>query len=242
MWWLLALGFPAVFVNFGHGQNGFLSAGLLGLALVNLEKRPWLAGVLFGLLAYKPQLGLMIPVALLAAGRWRTIVAATATVGALVLVVVATMGTETTRAFLDSMSFTRTELLEGGGPGWEKIQTAFAWVRLWGGSLDLAYIVQGAVTVALAAGIAWLWRSPARFAWKAAALAIAAVVAAPFSLDYDMMVLAVAIAFLAADGWETRLLHLGEDAARNTLDRAAGGPPGRPSRSTSHWVSWQCWR
>jgi len=123
------------------------------------------------------------------------------------------MGTETTRAFLDSMAFTRTELLESGGPGWEKIQTAFAWVHLWGGSLDLAYIVQGAVMLTLAAGLAWLWRSPARFAWKAAALAVAAVVAAPFSLDYDMMILAVAIAFLAADGveygfapWEKTLL------------------------------------
>src|SRR6266508_871878 len=73
---LLALAYPAVFVNVGHGQNGLLSASLLGGALVLLPKRPILAGVLIGFLAYKPQFGLMIPIALLAGGRWKTIAGA----------------------------------------------------------------------------------------------------------------------------------------------------------------------
>ena len=82
----LAAAFPAVFVNVGHGQNGFLTAALLGGALHWLDRRPWLAGVLIGLLAYKPQFGVLIPIALLAGGRWRTIGAAAATVAALVAV------------------------------------------------------------------------------------------------------------------------------------------------------------
>ena len=64
LWLLLALAFPAVLVNIGHGQNGFLTAALLGGALVMLDRRPLLAGILFGLLAYKPQFGLMIPLVL----------------------------------------------------------------------------------------------------------------------------------------------------------------------------------
>ena len=80
---LIAAAFPAVFVNIGHGQNGFLTAALLGGALQLLDRRPWLAGVLIGLLAYKPQFGVLIPIALLAGGRWRTIGAAVATVAAL---------------------------------------------------------------------------------------------------------------------------------------------------------------
>ena len=76
---LVALAFPAVFVNIGHGQNGFLTAALLGGALHLLDRRPSLAGVLIGLLAYKPQFGVLIPVALLAGGRWNTIGAAAAT-------------------------------------------------------------------------------------------------------------------------------------------------------------------
>src|ERR1700722_14711156 len=67
---LIASAFPAVFVNIGHGQNGFLTAALLGSALQLLDRRPWLAGVLIGLLAYKPQFGVLIPVALLAGGGW----------------------------------------------------------------------------------------------------------------------------------------------------------------------------
>ncbi len=44
-----------------------------------------LAGVLFGLLAYKPQFGLLIPLVLAATGRWRTFAAAAATIALLVL-------------------------------------------------------------------------------------------------------------------------------------------------------------
>jgi hypothetical protein len=202
LWWLLALGFPAVFVNLGHGQNGFLSAGLLGLALAGLDRRPVAAGVLFGLLAYKPQLGLMLPLVLLATGRWRAFAAAAVTVAAMAAAVTAVLGVDVWRAFLASTAFTRHVLLEGGDPGWEKIQTVFAWVRLWGGGVGIAYAAQAVVTLAMAAALVWLWRAPVRFAWQAAALAIAVVAAAPFSLDYDMTILAVAIAFLAADGFE----------------------------------------
>jgi len=91
-------------------------------------------------------------------------------------------------------------LLESGGTGWEKIVTVFAWARMWGSSVALAYAVQAVATLTIAVALVWLWRSKARFGWKAAALAIAAVAAAPFSLDYDMTVTGVAIAFLAADG------------------------------------------
>jgi alpha-1,2-mannosyltransferase len=200
LWLLLALGFPAVFVNLGHGQNGFLSAALIGAALLQLDRRPVLAGVLFGLLAYKPQLGVVIPFVLIATGRWKTFLAAAATVAALVLTTLVLFGPEVWRAFLASTGFTREALLEAGDPGWEKIQSVFAWVRLWGGSEGLAYAVQIATTIAVVVALAWLWRSTASHASKAAALALAVILGAPFSIDYDMTVLAVAIAFLAMDG------------------------------------------
>src|SRR5438552_3745364 len=88
---LIAAAFPAVFINIGHGQNGFLTAALLGGALHWLDRRPWLAGILIGLLAYKPQFGVMIPLALLANQRWSSIAAAIATVAALVAVSVAAL-------------------------------------------------------------------------------------------------------------------------------------------------------
>ena len=196
---LLALAFPAVFVNLGHGHNGFLTAALIGLALLWLDRRPVVAGILFGLLAYKPQFGLLIPLVLLATGRWRTLFAAAATVVALTLAVTAVFGMETWRAFFASAPFTR-EVLEQGGPGWHLIQSVFSFVRMWGGPIPLAYAAQGALTLGLAAALVWLWRSPADFALKAAALCLATLLATPYSMDYDMMALAPAIAFLAMHG------------------------------------------
>ena len=142
---LAAAAFPAVFVNVGHGQNGFLTAALLGGALHWLDRRPWLAGVLIGLLAYKPQFGVLIPIALLAGGRWRTIGAAAATVAALVAVSFVLLGSGIWHAFADSMNFTQTVVLEQGGTGWEKIQSIFSAVRAWGASVPVAYAVQAAV-------------------------------------------------------------------------------------------------
>lgn len=199
-WALLAAAFPAVFINLGQAHNGFLTAALFGAALVMLVERPLLAGVLFGLLAYKPQFGLLIPLALIAAGQGRAIAAATATVALLALAVTLAFGIDVWTAFIASMHFTRDTVLEQGGTGWYKIQSVFSWVRMWGGGVMLAYALQGAVTATVAAALMWLWRSAAAYPLKAAALAAGCLLATPYSLDYDLMLLAPAIAYLCADG------------------------------------------
>jgi hypothetical protein len=194
---LIAAAFPAVFINIGHGQNGFLTAALLGGALHFLDRRPWLAGVLIGVLAYKPQFGVLIPIALLAGQRWNTIAAAAATVAALVALSFAMLGGDVWHAFLDSMKFTQTIVLEQGDTGWEKIQSIFSAARNFGANVPTAYAIQGALALLLAASIAWLWHSDAAFELKAAALALGSLLATPYVLDYDLVVLAVAIAFFA---------------------------------------------
>src|SRR5476651_1874015 len=83
LWLLLALAFPAVFINLGQAHNGFLTAALIGAALTQLDRRPIIAGILIGCLAYKPQFGLLIPLVLAASGRWRVFAAAAATVALL---------------------------------------------------------------------------------------------------------------------------------------------------------------
>jgi hypothetical protein len=202
LWLLLAVAFPAVLVNVGHGHNGFLTAALVGGGLVLLDRRPIGAGVLFGLMAYKPQFGLMIPLALAAGGYWRTFAAAAITVALLALATTFAFGPQVWEAFLASTHFTRIVVLEAGNTGWQKIQSVFSWVRMWGGSVSLAYGMQAAMTVGSSAGIVWLWRSAALPALKSAALVLAALLATPYSLDYDMMVLAPALVFLALDGIE----------------------------------------
>jgi len=197
---LIAASFPAVFVNIGHGQNGFLTTALLGGALHLLTRQPWLAGVLIGLLAYKPQFGVMIPIALLAGGHWRTIGAAALTVAGLLALSTLAFGAGIWHAFADSTTFTQTVVLEAGGTGWQKIQSIFSAVRMWGGSVPLAYTAQIALAVTLAATLAWLWRNEAAFELKAAALAVASLLATPYVLDYDLVVLSLAIAYLARIG------------------------------------------
>ena len=203
LWLLFALSFPAVFVNLGHGHNGFLTAALFAGALVLLDRRPVVAGLLFGALAYKPQFGLLVPLVLVATGRWRVFAAAAATVVALTGITTLVFGVNVWEAFLAAGKFTRAVVLEQGDTGWEKIQSVFAWVRMWGGPVPLAYAVQGVVTLTLAILLVSIWRGPAAYPLKAAALLIAAILATPYSLDYDMMVLAPAIAFIAVHGRES---------------------------------------
>jgi glycosyl transferase family 87 len=197
---LAAIAFPAVFVNFGHGQNGFLTAALLGGGLVLLNPRPVLAGVLFGALAYKPQFGVFIPLVLVITGRWTTIFAATATVLAFFGAAWLGFGTRIYTAFLESTEFTRKIVLETGNTGWEKIQSLFSAIRHWGGSIEFAYTLQLAFAALLAILLIRLWRSDASFALKAAGLATASLLATPYAMDYDMMALAPAIAFTVAHG------------------------------------------
>src|SRR5580704_1854738 len=200
IWLLLALAFPAVLINVGHGHNGFLTAALLGGGLVCLDRRPLVAGILFGLLVYKPQFGLMIPVALAAGGYWRPFISAAITAVLLTIVTTLTFGTSVWHAFLVGAEFTRTVVLEQGDTGWYKIQSIFSWARMWGAPVPLAYAIQGTATLVFAMATAWLWHGKAPYPLKAAGLCLAAILATPYTLDYDMMVLAPAIAFIAADG------------------------------------------
>lgn len=75
---------PAVTSCLVYGQNGLLTAALLLGGLRLLPARPVLAGIAFALLTYKPQFGVLVPVALVAAGQWRCLAAAMLATGALV--------------------------------------------------------------------------------------------------------------------------------------------------------------
>ncbi len=245
---LLALAFPAVLINIGHGQNGFLTAALLAGALLALEKRPTLAGILIGLLIYKPQFGLLIPIALIAAGQWRAIAAAVATVAALTLVTTLAFGPQVWHAFALSTEYSRTVVLEQGDTGWQKIQSLFSWARMWGAPIPLAYALQGVLTAALGIAIVRLWRSTAPHALKAAALCLGAILATPYTLDYDMMVLASAIAFFTTDSlargfrpWEkTALAALwAAPLVARGVAQATLIPLGVPAMLAAFWVLWR---
>jgi alpha-1,2-mannosyltransferase len=94
------LAFPPVLWTFGLGQNAFLTAGLFGAATLLVDRRPAIAGVLFGALCYKPHFGLLVPVALAAAGYWRALAAAFVSTAALCLLSLTLFGWDAWRDYV----------------------------------------------------------------------------------------------------------------------------------------------
>ena len=193
------LAFPAFLINAGHGQNGFLSAALIGAGALQLKRRPIVAGLLFGALVYKPQLALMAPIALIASRRWTTLAAAAVSAAALCAATYLIWGEPVWHGFLDASPLARAAL-ERHLVGDEKMQSAFAAVRLLHGPLALAYSAQAATALGAAAALVWLQRRDFRGPSEAPALVAATLLASPFLLDYDLTLLALPIAYLAREG------------------------------------------
>lgn len=199
---LLVAAFPPIFVTLTHGQTAFLVAALLGGGMLLVERRPWLAGVLIGLATIKPQFGLLVPLALLASGQWRTIAAAGMTALALAGFAALAFGPE---VWTDWLAITRTAstATADGNIGFAKMVSVFAGLSLLGVPAAAAMAVQGAVSLALAGAVVragWL----RAFTPGLAALVLAgAPLATPFVLDYDMVLTAFPLAFLFARARET---------------------------------------
>lgn len=189
------LAYPALLVNAGHGQNGFLSAALLGAGAFLTQKRPWLAGALLGGLIIKPHLALLVPVALILRGLWRPFLAAGGgALGLLALSVVA-FGAETWRGFLTTAPLARATL-EQGLVEPEKMQSLFAAVRMLGGGLAPAYALQGAMGIVAVAGLALVARKRADDLAQGAVLVSGTLLATPFLLDYDLTLAAIPLAWV----------------------------------------------
>ncbi len=192
----LAIGFPAALWNITAGQNGFLTAALIGGTLGLLERQPTLAGICLGLLTYKPHFGLLFPLVLIADRRWRAIVVAAAVAIALAALSWFAFGSASWEAFVHWMPITGRVVLTEGGADWSRLQSLFGLVRAHGGGEAAAWAVQMIGSATLAMGVVLLWRSHAAYDLKAAALAAATLVVTPYLYMYDLAVLAVAVAFL----------------------------------------------
>jgi arabinofuranan 3-O-arabinosyltransferase len=202
---VLAVAFPIVFSNTLVGQNGFLTAALVGGTLYFLPVRPVLAGICLGLLSYKPQYGLLFPIVLIAAGQWRAFLSAAVTVIALVLVSQFAFGTEAWKAFFHWIPrFSQYFLSEGlpldGKATWWKLQSLYSMLRFLGGPESFAWAVHWVFTASVATVLALMWRSRVPYTLKAAALAAGTLLVTPYLFMYDMMVLAIPVAFLVRLG------------------------------------------
>jgi len=186
---LLALA-PAAIVNIWCGQVGFLVAALLVGGLTQLDRRPLLAGALFGLLTIKPQLGLLIPLMLVLTGRWRVIAAASLTILLLVAAASLAFGPKVWTAYLnDAMPVQSGFLLREVEHWMVHVPTAYMNARIAGLPIAWAIVVQALFTAAAIAGVTWtFWRR--RDPTLSNALFLAATfVVTPYVFNYDMAVL-----------------------------------------------------
>lgn len=194
---VVILAFPPVIVTLTHGQTAFLVAALLGGGLLLVAKRPWLAGLLIGLATIKPQFGLLIPVALLASGQWRTIAAAGGSALALAGLSAVVFGPQ---VWSDWLAITQAagSATGDGNIGFAKMVSLFAGLSLVGVPSGAAFAVQAAASLAVAAAVARAcWRRP--FTPGLAALVLAgAPLATPFVLDYDLLLTGFPLAYLFA--------------------------------------------
>jgi len=197
---LLGIGFPLVLSNTLVGQNGFLTAALIGGTLYLVPTRKVLSGICLGLLTYKPQYGFLFPIALIAASEWTVFVTAGATAVVLAFVSWLAFGTESWQAFFHWMpTFSQAFLVEGKATWW-KLQSLYSLVRYLGGTEQLAWIFQWVLTAAVATTLVAMWRSNLRYSLKAAALAVGTLLTTPYLFTYDMMVLAIPVAYLVRLG------------------------------------------
>ncbi len=196
---IAALAFTASFVDALGGQNGFLSTALLGAGLLLLGSRPVVAGVLLGLLTYKPHLGILVPFLLLAGGYWRSIASAVATALVLALAAGLAFGFESWIAFWQHLPVASTYLREGALP-WDKMTSFFAAARLLGADEISAGILHGVVALAVAVLSILAWRRRGEHDLRVALAVTAATLVSPFIYDYDLVLLAIPIAILAKDG------------------------------------------
>jgi arabinofuranan 3-O-arabinosyltransferase len=187
---------PAVYINAISGENGYLTAALIGFFLLALETNSVLAGVLLGFLTIKPQLGIMIPVALVAASRWRVFITAAVCAVLCLSGAMLVFGEETIRAFVLSLPMASRYVLQSGSNGWNNLQSLYGLMRWLGFADKAAWAAQLCLAMSVAGALVWLWRRPISFALKAAALALACLLASPYLYIYDFVTLSVVFAFL----------------------------------------------
>jgi arabinofuranan 3-O-arabinosyltransferase len=197
--------------NVQFGQNGFLTAALIGLSLAFMERRPSIAGIFLGLLTYKPQFGVLFPFALLASRNWRVLGSATATSVILALTAAIGFGYRGWPLFIDSL-FNRNLSLSPDDGLEITFQSAFGLLHWAEASPRIAWTVHLAVAAIVALTVCAVWAKPIPHFLKAAALCIGSVTVTPYVVRYDLCVLSIAGAFIVSDGLARGFLP-GERAA-----------------------------
>jgi len=195
---LAALAAPTTAIAIVSGQSGFLASALLAGGLRVAAGHPLAGGVLFGLLTYKPQLGLLVPVALVAARLWRAFVIAGVTFILLVVATSVLFGAAIWPSWLASLPAFSHQFAAESSTVLHLMPTVLVALLQLGVVPAMAQPAQWAATATVAAIVWRLFRSgPQELA--GAGLLVAAFLATPYAFVYDMPGLATAVIWLVAE-------------------------------------------
>ncbi|MBU3540237.1 glycosyltransferase family 87 protein [Polynucleobacter sp. UB-Tiil-W10] len=202
MWWLAVFG--GAWINLRFGQNGFITAALVGAALMNINKRPAISGIFIGLLTIKPQLVILFPVALIACKAWRTLIFAVITAVLFLSISTYLIGMDSLIASLDNIAQARALIESEGSNGfWQIMPTFFALCRLSGAPVFTSYLVHY-FFAAFAVLSTWIiWKNTPNSDLRNATLIICTLLVSPYLHVYDLTWLALAIAWFIRYGMQT---------------------------------------
>ncbi len=248
---LCLLAVPCVWWVLGLGQNSFLTAGLMGCGLLALPRHKWLAGVAFGLLCYKPHLGLLIPLALAAGGEWVAMLSAALCVAVMLAATVVLFGWRVWPEYLRTFGQDLSGPINGGRVLLSARVDPTGAAQQLGLGLTAGHVVWGVCLACALAGVWMSWRGRAggqARAMRGVTLAAGAILAAPFALFYDLVLCSLAAAWLARaarqDGWRPgeamalTMLALISLLAAAPVVRATHVPFGAVVAPALLWLAW----
>ncbi len=205
---LIAMGCPAVFINTSYMQNGVLSTVLIGFALLPFIENKKPSALSTGLLAFKPHLGLVFPVAYVAGGLWSSIAWTAFWLAVQTGLTALVFGPQIWLDFWNSLAQSKDILLSEVGAGAHHYTSVFGSVRLLHDNAPLAYLAQF-FSAGLTLFVLWnVWRSDTPRPLKAALLVASIALIAPYLMHYDMVLSVLAGVLLVQhrrfELWEQR--------------------------------------
>ena len=211
-WTLLAalLASPAALITAATGETAFFTTALLLAGFGALPKWPALAGIAFGLLTLKPQLGILIPIFLLARCEWRAIATATLTALALAGLSCLAFPPGLWLIWAHTLPQYQAWYFASKGLNLNIIVTPAANLVALGVPQNIAWAAQIGCFLAVAAVVAWLARR-ASYRLAVAALLTGTFLAQPHAYAYDSVTLTAALALCITErpaAWQLGLAAL----------------------------------
>jgi alpha-1,2-mannosyltransferase len=189
----LAMAHPAVLANFLIGQNGFLTTSIMAAGMERLERRPFLGGAILALFVIKPQLGLVLPFAMIAGRHWNAIVGGVLSATAILLLAALVFGLDAFLGFLAILP-TFASAMASNRWDWSALASVFAFFRFLGVPAAGALVGQAMVAVSAIVLVcrAW-WR---HLDHRVATAVAAALLVPPYLFTYDALLLVIPMAWL----------------------------------------------